>query len=64
MPEIKEPRRMTWHGTELVRVSDVPGLREWMWGQTMPFVADDLNPYDWAYVWDYERFIEGLPVID
>ena len=56
---------MMWHdGIELVRMSDVPGLREWMWGQTMPFVADDLNPYDWAYVWDYERFIEGLPVID
>lgn len=69
MTEIKEPRTMLWNSMKLVRMSDVPGLKEWMWGQTMPLVLNDElaaedDRYDWVYVWDYERFIKGLPVID
>jgi len=58
------PRMITWNGMDLVNMDDVPGLRAWMYGQTMPLVADDPSPYSWVYYDDYRRFINGLPIID
>lgn len=49
---------------KLVRISDVKGFSDWLAGQTMPVVEGDKNPFDWAYEWDYERFINNLPVVD
>lgn len=59
-----EPYKIEWHGMKLVKISDVPGFSEWLGGQTMPFVYGVPDPFDWAYEDDYERFIQGLPVID
>ena len=62
--ENKEPQKIIWHDMYLIRISDVPGFREWLWGQTCPLVDDDPDPLDWAYFDDYERYINGLPIID
>jgi hypothetical protein len=58
--------KMTWQGMRLVKISSVPDpkFRGWLSGQTTPLVEDDPNPFDWAYEWDYERFINHLPIID
>ena len=61
---VAKPQTMIWHGMDLVRMSDVPGLIAWMYGQTMPLVSDDPDPFDWVYYEDYYRFINKLPVID
>lgn len=64
--EIKPITRM-WHGIKIVKVSTViskPRFKEWLGGQTMPYVEDDYAPFDWAYYSDYERFINNLPIID
>lgn len=54
-----------WNGMPIVKVSSVGGdFAEWLYGQTMPFVEEDENPTDWAYLWDYNRWKAGLPVID
>lgn len=58
-PEIKE-----YHGISLVRISDKPGFREWLYGQTIPYVEEDENPTDWAYYDDWYRFSRNLPIID
>ena len=53
-----------WDGHKVVKISSVPGFQKWLWGQTCPLVSDDPEPDDWAYEWDYQRFIEGRPIID
>lgn len=60
----KPPEIISWKGMKLVRISDVDGLDKWLFGQTLPLVEDNKTPTDWAYFWDYERFIKGLPIID
>ena len=55
---------IVWHDMMLVRISSVDGFNEWLHGQTLPLVEDNDNPTDWAYIWDYERFVRGLPIID
>jgi hypothetical protein len=60
-----KPETVTWKGMKLVRVSDVgEKFAKWLYGQTLPFVEDNETPTDWAYYWDYERFISNLPVVD
>jgi hypothetical protein len=59
-----EPREIVWNDMRLVKISDVPGFGAWLYGQTLPLVEDDANPYDWAYYGDYVRFVEKLPIID
>jgi hypothetical protein len=60
-PEIK----FTAEGWKVVRISSVGDkFREWLYGQTLPLLEGDDNPFDWAYYADYERFIKGLPIID
>ena len=49
---------------KVVKVSEVPGFDKWLSGQTRPVVEGDPDPYDWAYFWDFERYITGLPVTD
>ena len=51
-------------GFVAVKISTIDGFYDWMVGQTTPLVVGDENPYDWAYEWDYERYISGLDVID
>jgi len=63
-PDYRKVRMIEWNGMRLVKMSDVPGLRKWMYGQTQPLVVEDPSPYDWVYYDDYRRFINGLPVID
>jgi len=53
-----------WNGMKVVKVSEVPGFDKWLSGQTRPVVEGDPDPYDWAYFWDFERYITGLPVTD
>jgi hypothetical protein len=49
----------------VVRISSVgEDFSKWLYGQTCPFVVGADNPCDWAYIWDYERYISGLPIID
>lgn len=48
----------------VVRISAYPGFGKWLYGQTIPMMPDEDNPYDWAYVCDWERFMRNLPVID
>ena len=61
----KEPEIKLWHGMKLAKISDVGDeFKEWLYGQTLPLVEDDPEPMNWAYYWDYERFINGLPIID
>ena len=63
---------MIWNGMKLVQVSSVDNkeaFSKWMHGQTCPFVEEELerengDPYDWAYYWDYQRFIDKKPIID
>jgi hypothetical protein len=59
------PTIKIWNGIKLVKVSDVgEKFAEWLYGQTMPLVVEDDCPTDWAYYWDYQRFVKGLPIID
>jgi hypothetical protein len=68
--KIAEPTTMMWNGMKLVKISECgEEFKKWMYGQTIPFVEDWLDcetesPTDWAYSWDYDRFIKGLKVID
>lgn len=59
-----KPEVITWNDMKLVRIRDVNGFSEWLVGQTLPVVAENEDPFGWAYYWDYERFMKGLPVID
>ena len=61
-----EKQTFEWGGEnrEFVKVSSVPGFKEWLNGQTVPLVSDAENPMDWAYPWDYERFVSGKPALD
>lgn len=49
---------------KIVRISSVEGFDEWLIGQTIPLVAEDRNPTDWAYYSDYLRYKRNLPVVD
>lgn len=60
----QKPTVRMFDNSEVVKVSEVPGFSQWLNGQTMPVVADDPEPFNWAFIWDYERYINGLPVID
>jgi hypothetical protein len=55
---------LDWHGMQVVRISAVPGFAKWLYGQTIPLVEEEENPYDWAYMWDYDRFISDRSIID
>jgi hypothetical protein len=59
-----KPEIIIWKDMQLVRISNIKGFAEWLSGQTMPFVDDNSTPTDWAYYWDYLRFIRHLPIID
>jgi len=61
---MKEPTIKIWQGMKLVKISDVPGFDDWLYGQTLPVVEDDPEPLNWAYYDDYRRCTNGLPVID
>lgn len=66
---MKEPTVMIWHGLCLVKISSLPRrsrekFKIWLAGQTLPYVEEDKDPTDWAYSWDYDRFKDGLAVID
>jgi len=61
---MNKPEIRNWEGMKIIRVSDIGGFGKWLHGQTLPLVEDDETPTDWAYYWDYERYINGLPVID
>jgi len=52
-PEVKD-----WFGLYIVRISHVPGFSEWLHGHVCPVIEDDPDPTDWAYLWEYERFIQ------
>ena len=60
-----KPEIITWNDMKLVRISDVgKEFSNWLYGQTLPLVDDNPDPYDWAYHWDYQRFTSHLPIID
>lgn len=62
---MSEPTIIIWHKIHLVKTADVgTDFISWLYGQTMPYVAEDKNPTGWAYYEDYLRYINGLPVID
>lgn len=62
---IIKPTTMIWNDIKIVKISDVGDkFYKWLYGQTLPLVEEDENPTGWAYYWDYERFINNLPVID
>lgn len=59
------PETIIWHGMKLVRVSDVGSeFANWLYGQTLPLVEDNDTKTDWAFYWDYERYVKGLPIVD
>ena len=58
-PTSNTPPTKRWKGMKLVKVSDVPGFDKWLYGQTMPVVEGDPEPFNWAYWVDYETFISG-----
>lgn len=61
----ENPETKMWHDMKLIRISDVgKDFKYWLAGQTLPYVKDDDDPMDWAYFWDYERFVKGLPITD
>ena len=54
-----------WNEMILVRISSVgEGFAKWLYGQTCPYVEDNENPTDWAYYWDYARYVNNLPIVD
>jgi hypothetical protein len=53
-----------WNDMAVVRISAFKGFGEWLHGQTVPFIADDPDPLDWAYLADWIRFMKGKRVID
>ena len=59
-----KPNLHMWDGHTLIRISSVPGFAKWLYGQTLPLVDNDPDPFDWAYYYDYVRFTHNLPVID
>lgn len=63
-PVRRVPEMHDFHNFTVVKISDVPGFAEWLAGQTCPYVDDKEDPTNWAFEWDYERFIHGKPVID
>jgi hypothetical protein len=59
------PETIIWHDMKLVRISDVGDkFLKWLAHQTVPIVDDNETPFDWAYYWDYDRFIKNLPIVD
>lgn len=52
------------------RIRDLPAseqasFREWLTGQTMPWIeGEPMEEQDGYYVWDYKRWKEGKPIID
>jgi len=63
--KVVKPEIIDWHDMKLVRISSIgKKFNKWLYGQTLPLVADNETPTDWAYLWDYERFVAGLPIID
>jgi hypothetical protein len=62
---MKEITIKTWCGMKIIKISDIDAsFSDWLYGQTLPLVEDDVNPTDWAYYSDYLRWVNGLPVID
>jgi len=54
-----------FNGMAVVRISDKgPGFGKWLYGQTIPYIEGNETPSDWAYYWDFERYVKGLPIID
>jgi hypothetical protein len=51
---MNEPTTMIWNDMRLVKIDDVgTDFASWLYGQTMPYVAEDKNPMGWAYYEDY-----------
>ena len=48
------------YGT-IVKISSVPGFKDFLKDKTVPIIADAENPYDWAYMGDYIRFTKKFP---
>ena len=45
--------------------NEQPYFEHWLWGQTRPLIEGlPDEEQDAYYPWDYERWKEGLPVID
>ena len=60
-----EPETKIWHDMKLVRISDVgKDFSRWLYGQTFPYVEDDPKPTDWAYYWDYTKYLNGGKITD
>ncbi len=57
-------QRKLWNGIFIVKISDTPGLGEWLYGQTLPLVEDDPEPTNWCYYDDYFRYVMKLPIVD
>lgn len=45
---------------ECVKISSVIGFKKWLTGQTCPLIAEDKDPYDWAYAWDYDAYKSSI----
>lgn len=43
----------------LVKISSVEGFREWLRGMTGPLVMEDEDPYDWAYMEKYNKYVRS-----
>ena len=65
LPDIlPENYRMNVSVGPLVRISAYSGFGEWLYGQTIPLALGEDNPYDWAYMHDWVRFMRHVPGID
>lgn len=51
----------------VVRINSVPdkeGFGRFLNGQTMPYLEGEEDPFGWAYMGDYLRYVKKYPVID
>lgn len=62
MQKKKELEIKTWNNIKIVKINSVNDRRflDFLMGKTLPFVAEDKEPYNWAYYYDYERFLNRL----
>ncbi len=54
-----------WPRIKQLRVAERVPFRQWLTGQTMPLIDGvAMDEQDAYYPWDYERWKQGLPIID
>lgn len=59
--------KTTKDGYLIVKISTVPepiDFSNWLYGQTLPYLENDPDPLDWAYMSDYIRYVNKYPIID